>query len=341
MSELVSYTCSKEGCKISEDGPCLDGHEKVGECPNLIIAREPSPENIIQESGTIDLPSGEDLDFDQGTKITRARITRVIVLAGSVGSGKTTLLASIYEKFLRGPIANYLFAGSKTLIGFDKRCHLARIASLRARPSMERTKRGFDNKLLHLRVRPNDFSSDPLDMLFSDISGETFEMARDSNEECKQLGIIMRADHFAIVIDGEKLSSIDSRHGAFNDADLLLRRCIETGMLTGRSHVDVLFTKYDVITSINTEEIHDFISHIEHEMKLRYDSKLKRMHFFRVAALPKKPSVLPLFYGLDEMLKSWIERSPFEDSLKREDISDILPVTQYDKYIHKLLGSKS
>lgn len=339
MSETISYRCNKEGCKISDGEPCLDQHEKVEDCPNLIRTQEPISESL-QDSDAIDLPSGEDLDFDEATIITRAHITRVIVLAGAVGSGKTTLLASIYENFLRRPIAHYLFAGSRTLIGFDKRCHLARIASLRVTPDMERTKSGFDNKLLHLRVRAKDFLSPPRDILFSDISGESFEMAKDSDEECKKINVIRRADHFAIVIDGEKLSTLELRHGALNDADLLLRRCIETEMLTDRSLVDVLFTKYDIIKLTDEEENLKFMHHIETLIKSRYESKLKKLHFYKVAALPKKPSTLPLFYGLDDIFKSWIERTPFSDSLMSEGVSNFSTVTQYDKYILKLLGSK-
>src|SRR5581483_8028165 len=50
------------------------------------------------------------------------RPANVVLLAGDSNSGKTTLFAAIYERLLDGPFGEFLFAGSRTLHGFESRC---------------------------------------------------------------------------------------------------------------------------------------------------------------------------------------------------------------------------
>lgn len=313
MPEEVRHKCNIPKCNVVADGKCYEAHDNYLNCPHYNASvYVPSQETVEKEATKfIDLYSGTELDFQEALDITRKALTRVIVLAGAADSGKTTLIASLYEKFLRGSLANYSFAGSKTLLGFDKRNHLSRIASGRNIPDTERTKRGFDKKLLHLKVRLNDLSKPAQDLLFSDISGETFEMAMNSADECKKLSIIKRADHFVLILDGKKISSTKHRQSTLQDADMLLRRCVETGMIGMHSFVDVLFTKYDEIVKSNGDEALQFVEHIKQEFKRKYNDKLGRLHFFMVAARPDDIGILPLFYGIEDVFPNWVEKSPF------------------------------
>ena len=346
MPEEVQHKCLKEECHIEADGKCFEGHKDFNDCPHYMAANQDLAKGVnveVQEidqkksPDVVDLFSGKDITYQDASLITLKTLARVIVLAGAVKSGKTTFLASLYEKFLRGPIASYVFAGSLTLLGFERRCYLGRISSGKTKGDMERTKRGFDEKLLHLKVRIKDLSRPPQDLLFSDISGETFEMARDSTVECQQLNIIKRADHFVLVIDGEKLSRVEDRQSAYQNADMLFRRCIEAGMLVEYSFVDVLFTKYDLIKNDNEAENLAFLEDIKLNFKENFEKRIGRLDFYTVAARPERTNV-PLFYGLDDIFPNWVEKSPFIGCTRPRPVVDFDSKRQFDRYIIKRLN---
>jgi len=241
----------------------------------------------------------------------RSAVTRFIVLAGAADSGKTTLLTSLYESFQWGSFAGYVFAGSQTLPGLERRCHLSRIASGRAKPDTERTKPG--EELLHLRVRVKDLSRPAQELVITDLFGEAFRMAKDSTEECKRLGFISRADHFVLLLDGEKIAETGRRQEAFTDGSSLLRSCLDASMLLKNSYVDVLFTKWDKIECNKDNEKRSealaFVEHITTNLTQRFGNRVGRIRFFRVAARPEK-NTLPFAYELDKVFPAWVEESP-------------------------------
>src|SRR3989304_7885544 len=157
------------------------------------------------------------LDLSSSNNVVADAPTQLIILAGASESGKTTLLASIYEKFSEGGLADFYFAGSRTLPGFEQRCHLARIASGRPVADTERTKANDRIELLHLRVAKKRMKTSHTNLLFTDISGETFRIIKDSTDECKKYHILMRADHFVVLIDGAQLISLTKRQKAYYD----------------------------------------------------------------------------------------------------------------------------
>jgi hypothetical protein len=353
MTETSIQKCKKEGCKIEENGKCLEGHIDLEKCPHYIGTgqdmRETEPSRQIPSESPappkmIDLPSGEDLDFGLANTIMAAAITRVIVLAGAVKSGKTTVLASIHEKFQEGDFAGYIFAGSDTLVGFERRCYLSRIASGRTEPATERSKPGFEQVLLHLKVREKELSGPVVNMLFQDISGETFRMARDSTEDCKRLQILRRADHVVLFIDGEKLAQDDKRQEAFMDAELLLRSCIESGMLGRKSFVEVLFSKVDLLKVQKPEEeekVKRFQEHVKKTLNKRYMRELGSLRIFSVAARPITESMLPFGFGLKEIFSYWVETTPIYVREKINHQDDINIRREFDRYLLKSLRTSA
>jgi len=287
----------------------------------------------------VSLPDAGDLDPRSAAEITRAALTRLIIIAGEAESGKTTLLASIHQKLNEGPFAGYLFAGSQTLFGWERRCHLARIASGRSSPDTERTL-GLKHTLLHLRVRRSDLSMPGQDILFTDISGELFRRVRDSGEECRRLSILRRADHFVLTLDGDKLSRSDVRQEAFHNGALILRSCCDEGMLTSNSFVDVLFTKYDLLKPKEDEDgsTRDFLEHIAQNLRDRFEKRVSRLRFFRVAARSDTGN-LEEAYGLPDILPSWIEDTPFGSKITPDSttLRGSLLIREFDKYLTKRL----
>lgn len=319
----------------------------LGECPNYMgteteaeIASPPLSEESAEPTVTseqsdelemIDLPDGLDFTPITASRITQARLTRVIVVAGDRDSGKTTLVTSLFDKFQEGPFAGYLFAGCRTLRGLERRCFPSRIESERVQPHTTRTTRGDGQSLLHLRLRAQTLISPAQDLLLSDISGEFFRDACDSTEGCQHLKVLRRADHLALCIDREKLASSSQRHEAFNTGKLLLQSSLDGEMIGLHTFVDVLFTKRDLLDS----SAMTFLDSIRQRLRVEFASRLGRLRFFEVAARPEVTG-FPLAYGLDEVLPSWVEETPFYLMRPSRDLRDIaasLARTEFDRYL--------
>jgi hypothetical protein len=291
-----------------------------------------SGSSALDSEDLIDLPDGRGFDLLSSAAITRANPTQVIVLAGGSGSGKTTLLASMYEKFQKSPFAGYIFAGSRTLPGLERRCYLARIASGRSEPDTERTK-GAENTLLHLKVRKQDLTRPSQDLLFTDLGGERFRLAKDSTTECKRLKFLLRADHFALLIDGAMLARVEKRQEACVFARSLLRSCLDAEMLGAHSYVDVLFTKWDLIRpKMEEHRIKDFLEGIQTQFKDRFAGRVARLRFFRIAARPTEDPPLPFAYNLEKFFPSWVEDSPRRNYFKSEFSYDLDSLREIERF---------
>ncbi|RYZ88812.1 MAG: hypothetical protein EOP04_08460, partial [Proteobacteria bacterium] len=131
------------------------------------------------------LHSGNELSVEESVRLTSSRRCKLIVFAGPARCGKTTLIASLFEMFGKNSYKNFIFSGSETLIGFEKRCHLARVTSGEPRPDTERTAMKDGERLLHLTVRGRHEEDSTTDLLFSDLSGEFFKLAREHEDEAK------------------------------------------------------------------------------------------------------------------------------------------------------------
>lgn len=274
------------------------------------MAETPANDEIPTQPQEVELPLGQALTIPECYQIASARRVQLVVIAGAVKSGKTTLIASLFHSFQRGPLGGYLFAGSKTLIGFDQRCHDARTASNRYRQAMERTKSREERALLHLRVRPEVDMSRSIDLLLTDLSGEDFKDATNSIEECQSVPLIKRADHFVLLVDGERLSSNDSRQGARNEAQMLLRCCLDAGQLGNRSLVDVVISKWDILsTSEAAANAEAFTEAMGESLSKQFAKRLGRLRFHKIAARPDTCEFV-LGNGLDELWPSWLEETP-------------------------------
>jgi hypothetical protein len=236
--------------------------------------------------------------------------------------------------FQRGPFAGYIFAGSETLVGFENRVYFARTASGRETPITPRTK---VSEYLHLLVRREDLSQPVREMLLCDLSGEDFREAKDSSTACRELTIISRADRFVLLVDGGKLARAEAKQSAKNDPLMLLRNCLDTGMLGKESVIDVLFTKWDVIeASSEKDDVVAFAAHVEDQVRRRSDGQVRQLRFARVASHPFVGE-LPLGYGLEGLFPSWVEAVSDDDATERVPIGEAASLTEYDRYYRRRL----
>jgi Double-GTPase 2 len=350
MSQVVGHRCKLPQCTVATTGKCFEGLE-LSDCPNYLGTEteagvaltavasesEEAADDAEQqdEAEMIDLPDGLDFTPATASLITRAKLTRVIVIAGDQDSGKTTLVSSLFDKFQEGPFAGYLFAGCRTLPGLERRCFPSRIASERMHPNTTRTPRGDGQSLLHLKVRIEDLSHPTQGLLLSDISGEFFRDACDSTEGCQQLKVLRRADHLVLCLDGEKLASIGLRHEAYNTGKLLLQSTLDAEMIGRRTFVDILFTKRDLLGPLEGSSALNYLNNVRQGLMAEFADRLGRLRFFEVAARPSVAG-FPLAYGLDRVLPSWVEDTPLYTQPQLSDLRVVaasLAQTEFDRYI--------
>lgn len=283
-----------------------------------------------QVPNTVELPSGDALSSEEASAITAATRTQVVLISGSAESGKTTLIAALFHCFQRGRFAGYMFAGSQTLVGFEKRCHKARISSGGLRPESDRTRPDETRSFLHLRLRKN--ASPICNVLFADLSAEYYERARNSVEACCELGLIRRADHFVVLIDGEKIIQPTERQRAKNEALMLLRSCLDAGLLDSTSFVDVLFSKWDlVMSSTDVREHFEFIRESQAQLRKDVAPRIARLRFFKIAARGTTPEH-PLGHGLNKVLPSWIQDTPRSAPATDDPLANIEDLTEFDRF---------
>lgn len=261
-----------------------------------------APAAVPAARDTVALYDGEELRPETAGVITKAMLSRVVVLAGPTASGKTTLLATIYEKFCCGPFAGFRFAGSRTLWGLERRCHPWRVASGRAVGATERTPQGGGQLMLHLSLQ-RETNCQFADLLIADISGESFEAATEATADCRLLTMVRRADHFVLCLDGKKLLDSGERHRVITDGHSILRAFTEAGMLGKFSTVTVLFTKADLFHQADAE-----MTQLREEVAADY----RRNFGERLGAMYSSTSsaeALEKVVGVDELLGRWVNET--------------------------------
>jgi len=327
-TKAKSIKCKQAGCSASTDGKCLEGLSPDA-CPHCSIIEDDISEDIVVPDivEAIITPDkeifhnvhrGEALELSETSSITNSSLTRLIILAGLSEAGKTTMLASIFDLFqCNSNFCGYIFAGSKTLIGFERRCHHARIKSEREIPVTERTKSSDSKVFLHLKVKSKE--KIPTDLLFTDISGEIFKELNNSAIESKNFELAKRADHFALFIDSDQLSNLTNRNIAKTRSIGILRSLIETGMLGVNTYIEVIFSRWDLLQGKSDVELHlKFVESIKEKIIKKFANTHKNIAFFNLASRPTNLTNFYFGYGVVDIFTDWVEKSPFITDIKTD-----------------------
>lgn len=269
--------------------------------------------NAPKIADLVELPPGTALTESQAVAMALDRPVRTIVMAGAVKCGKTTLLTSVYDLFQSGPVNGMQFAGSDTLPAFELICHLSRADS--EGPSEDTLRTLFEDVLqpeyLHLKVREVRGESAAVELLFTDVSGEMFEHARNSTDECKQLAFLRRASHMAVFLDCEKALLPDKKWGMVQDAKSLIQSCLDSGMLQISCCVTVVWAKCDFFeAATNKLSATSFVEDVETDFKSTFGARIPSLKFHRTAARPTRFPNLKMGFGVREMLNDWISNWP-------------------------------
>lgn len=270
---------------------------------------------------------GGALPLEESHQLANDLPTRVVLMMGEKSSGKTTLLAEIHHAYLKAPFAGFIFAGSKTLIGFEERCFLSRLASGRTEEDTERTKSG-DVKLLHIALAPEASPHAHTHLLFTDVSGERFKEIRSSVDEARELApLVRRADAIVLLVDGDRLTVAKTQMSTQTNATVLLRCLLEAGGLSETSSLHVVVSKWDFVVARSAE---DRVEHLE--QSVRKVTRATEPHFHRIAArITNKVSIVPGF-GLDGLVRDLMRVRVRQPSPSSDVISGQANGRWYERY---------
>lgn len=208
--------------------------------------------------------SGDALAEDEINDLLAKDLVRFVILSGLPSYGKTTLIASIFEHFLYyGQYCGYDFAGSSTLVGFDKRCYLSRL-SFSSTPETKHTVLG-DNYFLDLSL-VNQKTNKRERLIIVDASGEAFQKFQKDNNAVKEFSSLLRADHFVYIFDASLLNDRIIKHDAKDAALMIIRSIKECDMFVPNVKIEIVFSKWDKV--IKNADIDKFKESIKEEIKI-------------------------------------------------------------------------
>lgn len=271
---------------------------------------ETNPEDATSTETVFPLALGRALTLDNLYPITAQEFSRFFAIIGDTGSGKTTLITSIYHLFLDGkaPVP-LLFAGSETLLALEERAFYLRAASYRSDASMERTKRGIEESILHLRLKNQD-TKQVLNLLFSDLQGEDFDVVTADVDAAKEAfsPLFTAARHIVVLLDGAKLLNSTSRSAATQRAAHLLHTLWDAGLLDKRSRVFLAISKYDIILERNDPKLFERIDRIPGIITSQLPDLETCLEFFQLAAMPTVATEeVPVGYNISALLNALLK----------------------------------
>ena len=252
--------------------------------PAVAVEQDAAAEQV-EGPAAVDLFAGYEMSAAETEDITLRWPTQLIVLAGAEGSGKTTMLAALYERLARGSFAGFDFAGSRSLLGFEKICHPNRVVSGGTRPTTERTIPLDEAAYYHLALRETVGDRRRREVLLSALSGELYRWARNSREECEKLTFLSRANAVIVLVDGEKLATVEQRVNAHADAAGILDAFLDARMVPSGCHVEFVFSKIDRIRAAGSSAL-AFLKQTQEKLQTKFRDRVPQLVFRELAARP-------------------------------------------------------
>ncbi len=324
--------CNNASCDVRRTGACAEGHAPLESCP--FYGQLSEADNDFDGAGDapasqtdkehdknhVKLPSGEALEVAEVDQILKQKPIKLISIVGDSGTGKTTLIKAIYDQFLRGRFAGYHFAGSRTLIGFERKIHPSRVDSGRVKPDTTHTSLAEGLGFFHFALVV-DGQQDRIELMLSDRAGEVYRNARDKIDTVSELIEVVKADMLVLLVDGKRLVNRMERQNAIAAVRGSLRAFLDGKALNGNSRVQIVTTMMDYIDAYPAKaELNQHLDNFKQELQKLFTSRLAELSFYEVAALDSS-----CLKGVDELFLSWFVKSP--EIVQRQERYAELPLT--------------
>lgn len=253
------------------------------------------------------LPAASLLTPTQADALLRRRRAKIITVIGERNGGKTTLVAEIYERYLRGNYANFNFAQSLSLIGFEQKTFQSRAQSQARMPDTPRTSSYDGLRFFHLGLSEKTLRQ-RMDLLISERAGEVYREARDRPAMALELVEVRRANIIVLIVDGARVVQPRIRAESFASVRDILQAIKDSGAAKRAAQVHLVTTKQDLFTGEPGERAIKALETFEDQIAKSFSSFFDEVQCFRVAARDPTGRVSPAS-GLEPLLKAWL--SPF------------------------------
>lgn len=293
---------------------CLEGHKQ--NCPHLLPGENTADLSSTGLAAPVTAASdgpapyrfhtGEKLTVSEASRLLNGRSARVVLCAGAQWSGKTTFLARLGEMFRDGSFRQFRFAGSSTLCAFERATWRATITSGAVRPDTRRTDRRENDTFLHLRVHPKDEPGCHVDILISDLAGETFPTAVASREFCAEQRALARADHLVVFLDCFCLVDNARRHPECDNVRTFLHRVTDVKHEPAALHVHIVFSRWDYVARHTHKPAHEqFCDDFATDLIRRFGRSFTTLSFRNIAARPD--GMAPTNDEIQSLFAQWLE----------------------------------
>ena len=263
---------------------------------------------VEQDQRWITLPPSSMLSIEDADAMLRWRPALLIAVVGERNGGKTTLVTEIYERFLRGPFANALFAHSLSLFGFDRKSFQSRAESGAEVPDTPRTSKQDGLRMFHLAVA-DEGDLRRTDLLISERAGEVYREIRDQPARAAELLEVKKAATVALVIDGQRVLDDRQRAEVLASVRNVLRALADGGVIDPHARVQLVTTKCDLLDADEAAAARDALGEFEKRTTESYAGRFAAIETFRTAARDPRGVIEPA-RGLAPLLRSWLRSRP-------------------------------
>ena len=325
--EGLSPVCANSGCDIAKSGKCLEGLAS-SDCPHYNVdAPVTVPTDVddvaapgveqhadvgADSSNRVDIQGDLALDGEQASAILAHRPAIVVGFAGPIKAGKTSLIACVYDLFHHRQYKNLEFAGSSTLMAFEKISFVARIND--GIDELDQPRTSIRDQLLYYHLDVVGLgSTEPTSLLLADRSGEFYREI--CNKPSLAIGYpeLSRGVVLNILVDGAKLCDPGGRLLTISEARSIVQALAERSEVFSQLHLNLVLTKLDLVeASAFRDQAHEDFDTLLEEISRKYGAAFGSVSGFRTAALPTDEDVLR-GEGIEGLVSSWsTEKRPVE-----------------------------
>ena len=312
--DVTAKFCTNDICQFTESGQCVEGNT-LDECPYLqdadsLVSEAPLNSNTVADGGSnADVPlfsiDGEAaLTVSEASAILKFRRASFVALLGQAEAGKTSLIAEVYDAFQYGNYRALNFAGSRTLMAFERICHKVRASSKASDLSQERTKFTDAPTFYHLTL--SDIDQKLNEILIADRSGETYRGVVDTPQRATDCLEFVRATVLNLLVDGARLSDAVERTSVQTECVQLIQTLVHSRVFLQDVHINIVLTKLDVVDeSPEKDRVHSDFERIYERVCKQTENSVGTIKTFQIAARPQN-NLYPKGYGVENLLQSWL-----------------------------------
>jgi hypothetical protein len=148
-----------------------------------------------------------------------------------------------------------------------------------------------NDTFFHLLVKPAAPDAAPIELLVSDLAGETYPEAVATLSFCQGLQALVRADHLVLFLDSKSLTNDSKKHAECDNARSFLQRVLAAIHKPKSLHVHVVFSRWDFITrDAKRGTFEAYCNDFEADLVRRFGDSFASLQFLKIAARPEAAS---------------------------------------------------